>query len=165
MTSTMSDDSLRSATLIGRAVAAAGAMGALLLVLALFQFRIPYKPGFGVIIVTTLLGLAGSAWWVGGIAGRVIARRGRIAVAWGPVAGLACLGLTALSLALASGALYVEKELPFGLGQAVWDYFGKPLVYLMLSGGIPAAFIGLCCATAIHCILARQKKAPVESAT
>ena len=164
MPSTISDDSLRFATLLGRTVAAAGAMAGLLLVLVLFQFRIPYKPGFGVIILATLIGLAASVWWVGELVGRAIARQGRAGVAWGPVAGLACLGLGACSFALASGAMNVERELSFGLVQAIWDYVGKPFVFIMLAGGIPAALIGLSGATAIHLVLAWQKKAHVGGA-
>jgi len=166
MNSRMTNDSLRFATLLGRAVAAMGALAALVLVLAMFQFRVPYKPGFGVIIVATLLGLGGSAWWLGGLVGRAIARRGRAAVAWGAAAGIGCLGIAAFALSVASVSLSVEKDLQRGveLGQAVWDYFGKPLVYIMLAGSIPAALIGLGCAGVIYGIIAWQKKALVESA-
>lgn len=164
MTSRTSDDPLRFASLLGRAVAAAGAAAGLLLVLVLFQFRIPYKPGFGVIISATLLGLAGSVWWLGGLVGRAIARQGRAAVAWGPAAGVACMAIAALSLSLASVSQIGEQDLQFGLRQAVWDYFGKPLAAITITGAIPAALIGLVCAAAIHCIIARQKSAPVEGA-
>jgi hypothetical protein len=160
MTSRISNsNTLRFASILGRAIGAAGAVAGLLLVLALLEFRIPYKPGFGVIILATLLGLAGSVWWVGGLAGRTIARRGRAAVAWGPIAGIACLGIGALSLSLASFSQAAVEDLAFGLEQAAWDYFGKPLAFITLTGAIPAALIGLVCAAAIHCIIARQKRA------
>lgn len=168
MTSTMSDDSLRFASLIGRAVAAVSAGVGLLLVLALFGFRPPYKPGFEAIIAATLLGLAGAVWCLGDLMGRAIARRGRAAVAWGPAAGVASLGLGALGLALGSVyvdlAMCVANDLPFSLKEVAWSSFGKPLAFIMVAGSIPAALIGLVCAATIHCILTRQKKAPVESA-
>lgn len=158
MTSRISDHDLRFASNVGRAVAGAGAGAGLLLVLALFEFRIPYKPGFGVIILETLLALAGAVWWLGGAVGRAIARRGGWAVTWGPAAGIASVAIGALALSLASVTQYLETDLQWGLGQAVWDYFGKPFVWITLGGSIPAALIGLVCAAAIHCIIARKRE-------
>ncbi|UQA59837.1 hypothetical protein [Polyangium aurulentum] len=166
MTSTMSDYDLRLASLVGRAVTAVFAMVGLLLVLAMFGFHLPYKPDVAVIALTTLLGLAGAVWLLGDLVGRAVAQRGRAAVAWGPVAGIASLGISALAFSLTSAALYVGDDLQFrSLGGALWDRFGKPLVFIMAAGALPAALIGLLCAASIHCIVSRQKRASVEDAS
>ncbi|MDC3958065.1 hypothetical protein [Polyangium jinanense] len=163
MTSTKPHDALPLGTLLGRAVTVVFAVATLLLVLVMFDFRIPYKPGFGLIIVATLLGLGASVWWLGGLAGRAIEQRGGAAVAWGPLAGLATLAITAFSLALASAA-QIEHDRGFSLAQAAWDYFGKPFVFTMAYGAIPAALIGLLCAGAIHGAITLMRRAPLEDA-
>ncbi|MDI3288997.1 hypothetical protein [Polyangium sp. 15x6] len=159
----MPHDSLHLGTLLGRAVTALFAVATIFFVLALFDFRVPYKPGFGLIILATLLGLGASVWWLGGLAGRAIERRGGAAVAWGPLFGLGTLAISAFLLSLASAA-QIEHDHAFGLAQAAWDYFGKPLVATMVYGAVPAALIGLLCAATIHGAIALMRRAPMADA-
>ncbi len=132
------------AALVGRGVGLVGALAALGLVAALFGRAAPDLIARHLfVLVVALLVLFCTVARLGATTGRRIADGPwPRAVALGAAAALACLVIGAMSLGVASFLAYGLADHPFGLGQALWDYLGKPFVAVALSGALPTAMIG-----------------------
>jgi hypothetical protein len=136
---------LRDPAMVGRAAGLISALLGLGLVAAFFGSAGPAQLlRNGAALIPGLVGLGLAVWWIGGRAGRAVARRRGWHVLWlGPTSGVLALLGGALSLGLASFLVYGLGDMHWGLTSALWDYLGKPVLAITGSGAIPAALLGL----------------------
>lgn len=141
--------------LLGRIVGGCGGGLGLLAIAALFGSATPREfARHAAVLLPALCAFAVAIYAIGGRAGPAITQ-GLVAraAAIGAGAAIACLLSGAVVLGCASFLVYGTTAHPFGWGQAVYDYLGKPILALALYGALPAALIGVICGAVLHRLL------------
>ena len=149
--------------LLGRIVGGGGGGCGLLAIAALFGSATPREfARHAAVLLPALCAFAVSIYAIGGRAGPAIAK-GLVAraAAIGAGAAIACLLSGAGVLGCASFLVYGTAAHPFGWGQAVYDYLGKPILAIALYGALPAALIGVICGVVLHRLLRPAGPAPL----
>lgn len=140
---------------LGRIVGFCGGGLGLLAIATLFGSATPREfARHAAVLLPALCAFAVAIYAIGGRAGPAIAK-GLVlrAAAIGAGAAIACLLSGAVVLGCASFLAYGTASQPFGMGQAVYDYLGKPILAIGLYGALPASLIGVVCGTVLHRLL------------
>lgn len=137
----------------GRGVGVAGAalglgLVAVLLGRAALRLALAHLPA----LLGGLVSLGLAVWWLGPMTARVVARRSWPGVLWiGPLVGVTSLAAGAVGLGLAA---FVSEGLGSmgGTSSAIGSDLYKPVVMTLAYGGVPAAVLGLGCASVLRWI-------------